>query len=214
MNPTPSEVMARVERAASGEVSALDPIFTAYRERLKRLVTIRLDPRLQSRVDASDVIQEGLIDAWARLPDYLADPTRMPFYLWIRFLVRQRVAEAHRRHFGEGRDAGREISLYRSAMPEVNTAALAAHLLGQITSPSEAAIRAERCIRLQEALNAMDDIDREILVLRHYEQLSNGEAALVLGLDKSAASKRYIRALIRLKEHLRQPDGTTGAGSP
>ncbi|HKI20201.1 MAG TPA: sigma-70 family RNA polymerase sigma factor [Isosphaeraceae bacterium] len=202
--------MARIERAAAGELSALDPIFTAYRDRLIRLVTIRLDPRLQRRVDASDVVQEGLVDAWGRIGEYLADPSRMPFYLWIRFLVRQRVADAHRRHFGAARNAGKEISLYRSDMPEVNTAALVAHLLGHITSPSEAAIRAERSIRLQEALSAMDEIDREILVLRHYEQLSNGDAALVLGLDKSATSKRYIRALLRLKEHLRKPDGTTG----
>ena len=116
---------------------------------------------------------------------------------------RPEALEQHRRHLGaQGRDAGREISLYRGAMPEATTAALAAQLLGRQTSPSQAASRAERKIRLQEALNSMDPIDREVLVLRHFEQLSNGEAAQVLGLDKSAASKRYARALIRLKDIL------------
>ncbi len=206
MEPSPSEIQARVERAAAGDMAALGPLLEACRDRLRRLVTLRLDPRLRGRVDASDVIQEGYLDASDRLRDYLADPGRMPFYLWLRFLVGQRVAEAHRRHFGEGRDAGREVSLYRNAMPQASTAALAAHLLGKLTSPSQAAMRAERRIRLQEALNAMDPVDREILVLRHYEQMSNGEVALVLGLDKSAASKRHIRALIRLKGHLGHPE--------
>ena len=127
----------------------------------------------------------------------------MPFYLWLRFLVGQRILELHRRHLGaQGRDAGREVSLYRGPMPEASSAAIAAQLIGRQTSPSQAAMRAERKLRLQEALNGMDPIDREVLVLRHYEQLTNGEAALVLGLDKSAASKRYARALIRLKDLL------------
>lgn len=214
MSPTPSEVHRRVERAAAGDVPALGPLLEAYRDRLRRLVALRLDPRLAGRVDASDVIQEGYLDATNRLGDYLADARRMPFYLWIRFLVGQRVAEAHRRHFGEGRDAGREVSLYRGAMPDASTAALAAQLLGKLTSPSQAAIRAERRIRLQEALNAMDPIDREILVLRHYEQLTNGEVATVLGLDKSAASKRHIRALMRLREHLGIPEGSDVGRGP
>ena len=136
----------------------------------------------------------------------------MPFFLWLRFLVGQRLAEQHRQHLGaQARDAGREVSLYRGAMPETTTAALAAQLLGRLTSPSQAAIRAERKIRLQEALNSMDPIDREVLALRHFEQLSNGETATVLGLDKSAASKRYARALIRLKEILAAlPGGLDG----
>ena len=213
MEPEPAEVADRIARAAAGELAALDPLFSAYRDRLKRLVELRLDPRLQSRVDASDVIQEGLIDASTRLQTYLDDPGRMPFYLWLRFLIGQRVMEAHRRHFGDGRDVAREISLYRRAMPEASTAALAARLLGQFTSPSEAAIRAERRIRLQEALNAMDPIDREILVLRHYEQLTNGEVAKVLGLDKSTASKRHVRALMRLKEQLDEPELRHGGDS-
>jgi RNA polymerase sigma-70 factor, ECF subfamily len=132
----------------------------------------------------------------------------MPFFLWLRFLAGQRLVDEHRKHLGAaGRDAGREISLYRGALPETSSAALAAHLLGRLSTPSQAAMRAERKIRLQEALDSLDPVDREVLALRHFEELSNTEAAAVLGLDKSAASKRYARALIRLKEILASMPG-------
>src|SRR5262249_8170438 len=120
----------------------------------------------------------------------------------------QRILELHRRHLGaQARDAGREVSLYRGPMPEATSAAIAAQLIGRLTTPSQAAIRAERKLRLQEALNRLDPIDREVLVLPHYQQLTNSEAALVLDLDKSAASKRYARALIRLKNLLAEMPG-------
>jgi RNA polymerase sigma-70 factor (ECF subfamily) len=179
-----------------------------HRARLRKLIALRLDPRLQGRVDPSDVIQEAYLDAARRLPEYAREADRMPFYLWLRFLVGQRILDSHRRHLGaQARDAYREVSLYRGPMPEASSAAIAAQLIGRQTSPSQAAIRAERKLRLQEALNRMDPIDREVLVLRHYEQLTNNEAALVLGLDKSAASKRYARALIRLKDLLAEMPG-------
>jgi RNA polymerase sigma-70 factor (ECF subfamily) len=109
----------------------------------------------------------------------------------------------HRQHLGaKMRDVGQEISLYRGALPQASSASLAAQLLGRLTSPSRAAIRAELQIRVQELLNSMDPIDREILTLRHFEMLSNEETAKVLAITKSAASKRYIRALERLKEML------------
>jgi RNA polymerase sigma-70 factor (ECF subfamily) len=167
------------------------------------LLDLRLDPRLQGRVDPSDVIQEAFIDASRRLTDYAQQSEPIPFYIWLRLLTGQKLMELHRRHLGaQARDVSREVSLHRGPMPESTSAAIAAKLLGRLTTPSQAAIRIERKIRLQEALNCMDPIDREVLVLRHYEQLSNGETALVLGLDKSAASKRYARALIRLKDLL------------
>jgi RNA polymerase sigma-70 factor (ECF subfamily) len=109
------------------------------------------------------------------------------------------------------RDAGREVSLYRGSLPATSSAALAAQLLGRDTRPSEAAVRAERKIRLQEALNSMDPLDREVLTLRHFEQLNNAETAQVLGLRESAASKRYLRALKKLKEILTSlPGGREG----
>jgi RNA polymerase sigma-70 factor (ECF subfamily) len=208
--PSEGEVQRLIERAVQGDQAAWRELSVKYRDRLRRMVSLRMDRRLQGRVDASDVIQEAMADACGRLTDYRQNPT-MPFFLWLRYLTGQRLLEQHRRHLGaQGRDAGREISLYRGAMPETTTAALAAQMLGRHTSPSQAAQRAERKIRLQEALNSLDPIDREILALRHFEQLSNGEAAQVLGLDKSAASKRYARALIRLKDILANMPGGLG----
>ncbi len=214
MSPPPGQVPDLVARVAAGDREAIVELLGRYRARLRRMVALRLDPRLQGRVDASDVIQEGYLDAIKRLEEYIRDPS-VSFYIWLRFLVGQRVAEHHRRYLSRpGRDVGREISIYRGAMPGASTGALAARLLGKLTSPSDAAMRAERKIRLQEALNRMDPLDREILVLRHYEQMSNGDAAAALGLDKSAASKRYTRALDRLKEILAALPGKISGEGP
>jgi RNA polymerase sigma-70 factor (ECF subfamily) len=191
-----------IGRAAQGDQRAWSDILERHRARLRRMIALRLDRRLQGRVDPSDVLQEACLDAARRLPEYLRDPA-MPFYLWLRFLAAQRLQEQHRRHLGAAaRDAGREVSLHRGPLPGATTAALADHLLGRQTSPSQAAVRAERRVRLQEALNSLEPVDREVLALRHFEELSNGEVAQVLGLDKSAASKRYARALVRLKDIL------------
>jgi RNA polymerase sigma-70 factor (ECF subfamily) len=211
MSPPPGQVPDLVARVASGDREAIVALLARYRPRLRRMVALRLDPRLQGRVDASDVIQEGYLDALKRLEEYIRDPS-VPFYIWLRFLVGQRVAENHRRYLSRpGRDVGREVSIYRGAMPGVSSGALAARLLGKLTSPSQAAVRAERKLQLQEALNRMDPIDREILVLRHYEQMSNGDAAAALCLEKAAASKRYTRALERLEEILADlPGGVDG----
>jgi RNA polymerase sigma-70 factor (ECF subfamily) len=209
-DPVEAEVQGLIDRAIQGDQVAWGELLARHRDRLRRMVALRLDRRLQGRVDASDVIQEAMLEASHRLAEYRQNPT-MPFFLWLRYLTGQRLLEQHRRHLGaQGRDAGREISLYRGAMPETTTAALAAQLLGRQTSPSQAAQRAERKIRLQEALNSLDPVDREILALRHFEHLSNGEAAAVLGLDKSAASKRYARALVRLKDILANMPGGLG----
>jgi RNA polymerase sigma-70 factor (ECF subfamily) len=148
------------------------------------------------------VIQDAHIEAMTRLAEYLRQPD-LPFFLWLRLIVGQRLTLLHRRHLGaQARDAGREIGLYHGALPEATRAALAARLLGHLTQPSAAAVRAERKIRIQTALNEMDRLDREVLALRHFEQLSNGEVAQALGLSKSTASKRYVRALERLKKIL------------
>jgi RNA polymerase sigma-70 factor (ECF subfamily) len=182
-----------------------------HRQRLRRMIALRLDQRLQGRIDASDVIQEAYLEASTRLEEYLRQPT-MPFYLWLRFLTGQKLLELHRHHLGaQMRDAGREVSLYRGSLPATSSAALAAQLLGHGTQPSEAAVRAERKIRLQEALNNLDPLDREVLALRHFEQLTTPEVAQILGIKEGAASKRYLRALGRLKEVLNSmPGGMQG----
>jgi RNA polymerase sigma-70 factor (ECF subfamily) len=189
-----------LRRAGGGDQAALAELFAHYREQLRRMVRLRLDRRLSGRIDPSDVLQEAYLDVAKRAPEYAANPT-MPLYLWLRFLTGQRLLAMHRQHLGtQMRDAGQEVSLYRGALPEATSASLAAHLLGRLTSPTQAAMRAEMQIRLQEALNSMDSIDREILTLRHFEELNNSDVADVLGLQKAAASNRYIRALKRLKD--------------
>jgi RNA polymerase sigma-70 factor, ECF subfamily len=191
-----------VKRATQGDQLALAEVFDRYRDRLRQMVRLRMDRRLQGRLDPSDVLQEAYLDFARRLPDYARDPA-MPFYLWLRFLTGQRMIDLHRQHLGaQMRDAGQEVSLYRGALPQASSVSLAAQLLGRLTSASRAAIRAETQIRIQEALNSMDALDREILALRHFEQLSNDETAAVLGIKKTTASNRYIRALKRLKEIL------------
>jgi RNA polymerase sigma-70 factor (ECF subfamily) len=197
-----SEIDDLLSRLAAGDQQAVASLFELYRDRLKRMVKLRLDRRLQGRVDPSDVLQEAYLDVMTRAGEYRAG-TSMPFFLWLRFLTAQRLVAIHRMHLGaKMRDADQEVSLYRGAWPQASSVSLAAQLLGRLTSPTQAALRAEIQIRLQEALNSMDPIDREILVLRHFEELSNGETAAVLGIQKAAASNRYVRALRRLKEIL------------
>lgn len=188
-----------VRRATLGEEAALAELFARNRGRLRQMIRLRLDRRLQGRVDPSDVLQDAYVDLAAKLPEYAGRPA-VPFFLWLRLVVGERLLRVHRHHLGAAmRDAGREISLHRGALPEASSASLAAQLLGQMTSASRAALRAEMQVQLQEALNGMDPIDREVIALRHFEELSNDETAAVLGLSKAAASKRYVRAMLRLK---------------
>jgi len=191
-----------VDRARGGDDSAAGEALVRHRARLRRMVEARLDHRIRGRVDPSDVLQDGFVDAVAKLPAYLADP-KIPLFFWLRLVVGERLAKVHRDHLGaQVRNAGREVSLYRGPMPTASSAALAAHLLGKATSPTQAAVRAERLVRLQEALNTLDPLDREILSLRHFEELTHAEAARVLEIGEAAAAKRYIRALKRLKDVL------------
>jgi RNA polymerase sigma-70 factor (ECF subfamily) len=194
-----AELLARAEQ---GDREAVEELFSQHRDRLIRMVQVRLDRRLKGRVDASDVIQEAAVEAYNRLQAYL-EKRDMPFFLWLRFLTGQKLLQLHRHHLGvQARDARREVYIDRQPMPEASSVMLAQQLVGSITSPSMAANRMERKARLERALNDMSSADREILCLRHFEQLTNGEAARELGLDDSAASKRYMRALKRLKQNL------------
>jgi RNA polymerase sigma-70 factor (ECF subfamily) len=163
------------------------------------MIRLRLDPRVRARINPSDVIQEAYIEVSQKLAEYLREP-KLPFYLWLRLLTGQKLALAHRQHLGvQARAAGREISLHQGAYPAASSAALAAGLIGKLTTPSQAAVKAELRIRIQDALNTMDAIDREVLTLRHFEQLSNSETAQVLGIKETAACNRYFRALERLR---------------
>lgn len=201
-----SEVL---RRAAAGDAAALAAAFSRHRPRLRRMLQLRLDRRLQGRVDPSDVLQETYLEVARGLADYLKAP-QAPFYLWVRFLTARKLLALHRHHLGvQARDAAREVSLHRGALPQASSVSLAEQLLGRYSSPSQAAIRAELRLRVQEALNGMDPIDREVLALRQFEDLSNAETAQVLGIGEVAASHRFVRALRRLRAIL-----TGGADAP
>jgi RNA polymerase sigma-70 factor (ECF subfamily) len=209
-----SETRRRLERAAAGEGDAWQALVAPHHDRLRRMVALRLDPRLQGRVDPSDVLQESYLEAVRQLADYLRNPV-LPFFLWLRQLAGHRLYKLHRHHLGARmRDAGREVSLYRGALPGASSAALAARLLGREDRPSEAAARAELKLRLEESLNRMDPLDREVLTLRHFEQLTSAEVAHELNISEAAAGKRYLRALVRLKEILSATPGGPGGWQP
>ncbi|MDG3004241.1 sigma-70 family RNA polymerase sigma factor [Paludisphaera mucosa] len=196
-----------IVRLRGGDRGALAELFDRHRDRLRRMVELRLDPRLRARLDPSDVVQEAFLDVDRDLDAYLAEPV-LPPLLWLRLHVGRRLTTLHRQHLGTRmRDARLEISLYQGALPEASSAALASMLLGRQTSPTQAALRAERLLRVQEALNGLDPIDREVLALRHFEQLGRAETAQVLGITLAAAAKRYFRALQRLKDALATPPG-------
>jgi RNA polymerase sigma-70 factor, ECF subfamily len=205
VKPIPEEIAENDERlqlAAQGDPSSWEALVEESRPRLRRMVAFRLDHRLLGRVDPSDVLQDAYLTAWQDLGGYLRGPT-MPFFLWLRGIAGNKLRELHRHHLGtQMRDPRREVSICDGALPETTTAALATHLLADLTRASEQAIKVEVNLRLQEALNCMDPIDRQVLALRHFEQLSPAETAAVLGIKEKAAGMRYVRALRRLKEIL------------
>jgi RNA polymerase sigma-70 factor (ECF subfamily) len=214
MTVNSSETERVLDQAAHGDTRALGTLLARHESRLRRMIALRLDRRLQGRIDPSDVIQEAYLEASARLAGYLRNPS-MPFFLWLRYLAGQKLVTLHRYHLGvQMRSAGQQVALYHGSMPEASSVALAAQLLGREAGPSEAAIREEMRMRVQEALDSMDAVDREVLALRHFEQLSRAEIGAVLGVSEAAAGKRYIRALERLKQVLsRSPGGLEGLGA-
>jgi len=208
----PPEIQDLLKRLAIGDQDALAQLFTRHRDQLGRMIALRLDHRLASRLAPSDILQEAYIDALKRVDHYLAKPD-MPFYGWLRLIVGQRLVDAHRQHLGaKRRAASQEISIH-GGIPGATSMSLAAQLVGGLTSPSQAAQRNETYSRLEEALARMDPVDREVLALRHFEELGNNEVAEILGIQKAAASKRYVRALARLKEVLLSMPGVSGGST-
>lgn len=191
-----------LRQARAGNSASLGRLLDQHRDRLRKLVLLRMDPMLRGRIDASDVIQETQMEAARRLGEYLRDPA-VPFFVWLRFLCTQRLAMLRRFHLtAQGRTVARERSIFGKGRTGASSAALAARLLGRLTQPSAAALRAELKRRLHAALAALEPLDREILTLRHLEQLSAAEAAATLGIREEAAKKRHVRALLRLKKSL------------
>ncbi len=202
---------ALLDRLRTGDDQALGELFMLYRERLWRMLYVRLDRRLASRVSPDDVLQEAFLDVAGRIGEYATSPA-VPFYVWLRFLTIQRMQMIQRTHLGaQMRDVSREAGLPDERTPFASAESMVGQLISRMTSPSQAAIRHEMQQRLRAALDEMDPLDREVLALRHFEDLGNNEVAEVLAITKDAASKRYMRALKRLKEIYTEP-GETGAG--
>ncbi len=206
-NEDPSDGTDLLHRAAGGDQDALRALIARHHVSLKRMVRLRLSRRLSGRVDDSDVLQEAYIEVARRLGEYVRQPS-LPFFVWLRHLTSLKLAEMHRRHLGtQFRDAAREVTLHRGGPPMADSVSLAAQLLGKLTTPSEAVTKAETRLLVQEALDGMDPIDREVLALKHFEQLSTAQIAAVLGLSKAGAGSRYLRAIKRLREILAQSPG-------
>lgn len=195
-----------VNRLKKGDTGGLADAFDFHRNRLQRMLMFRMDPRLRGRVDEDDILQEAFMNAEKRLQHYL-NQRSMSLFVWIRLITEQTLIDVHRRHLGtKMRSAGREKSP-GGGLRNSSSQTLSQQFLAGLTSPSQAAIREETAHQLHEALEQMSEIDREVLALRHFEELTNSEVAEILEITPKAASIRYVRALTRLKGVLAQLPG-------
>ena len=202
MTNTMENAVQLLRLATCGNSAALGELLEQYSSQLTRIVKIRMDRRLQSRVDATDVIQEAFMEAINRFPEFVSQD-KLPFFLWLRLITLQKLMQTHRFHLStQARNANREISIYQASILQATSAVLAAQLLGNFTSPTQAASRKEEKLKLENALNDMDEINREVLVLRHFEKLSVVETAKLLDLSESGVRKRYLKSLSIIKTKL------------
>ncbi|HEV2970051.1 MAG TPA: sigma-70 family RNA polymerase sigma factor [Pirellulales bacterium] len=205
MWPQSHETQKLLSDARAGDAEAVNRLLERHRAALRRMIDLRMDHLVQRRVDASDIVQDVLIEAHRRLQDYLEDPV-MPFHLWLRHMARDRLIDAHRRHrVAARRSVDREQPLVAAAFLDRSTLDLAGELKDPELTPAAAATWHELQIRFQQAIDTMDEQDREVVLLRHFEHLSNGDVAEVLGLSEPAAGMRYLRAMRRLRVKLQAP---------
>ncbi len=179
--------------------SALAERFEAYREPLERMIEFRMDQRLRGRIDPLDVLQETWLDASRRLHEWIEKPS-VSLFVWFRQLAYQALIDLHRKHFGQKRDPRMEIHLLPQRSNDATSECILAALYGPSTSPSQAVSKMEEFERLRLVLASMEETDREVLALRHFEQLSNLQVAETLGISPTAASNRYVRAMMRLSQ--------------
>jgi RNA polymerase sigma-70 factor (ECF subfamily) len=195
MTAEPPDTQYFLDRARGGEPAALAALFDRHRERVRQAVALRLDRRLAARVGISDVVQDTYLEATRRFPGYLRQPA-LPFGLWLLWLARERVLALHRRHlYADKRAVGREAL----PLPTDSSAQLVRGLLGREPSPSQAVLAAEVAEKLRQALDRLEEEERDLILWRHFEQLKNQEIARLLGITEAAAAKRYVRAAERLR---------------
>jgi len=200
-----------LDQVRGGDTDAVNRLLERHRTAIRRMIDHRMDRVIERRVDASDIVQDVMLEANRRLGDYLANPT-MPFQLWLRHMARDRLIDAHRRHrVAASRSLDREVSL--AAPPDNDHSATdgVARLADRELTPAAAATWHELERRFAAAVELLDEGDRQIVLLRHFEHLSTGEAADLLGLSKPAAGMRYLRAMRRLRILLDDGDDATGS---
>ena len=197
-----------VKQAAEGDQSAVNDLMDRHRQALRKLIHFRLDRKIANRIDASDVVQDVLLEASSRLKEYVTGPN-MPFHLWIRQLAKDRMIDLHRRHHAQKRSVDKEQPLQSPAFGDRSSLDLAAQLRDDELTPAAATIRKELEERFLQALDQLDEGDREVIVMRHIEQLGNNETAQALQLSPAAAGMRYLRAIRRLKSVLTEPTSQT-----
>jgi RNA polymerase sigma-70 factor, ECF subfamily len=202
MWPNSHDTQQLIDQARAGDEEAVDRLLARHRAAVRKLVQLRMDPQLARRVDASDIAQDVLVEAHRRLKRYLKDP-QLPFHLWLRQMAKDRLIDAHRRHrVAARRSLDREQPLDVHLPRDASTRNIALEICdGQLTPAAEATWRELRR-RFEEACRALEPQDQEIVVMRHFEQLSNSEVATALGLSPQAASMRYLRAMRRLRDLL------------
>jgi RNA polymerase sigma-70 factor (ECF subfamily) len=202
----PDDLDPMLHRARGGDRAAFEELFRRYSDELRQAIGLRLDRRLQARLDVSDVLQDTYLEAVRRLPAYLQGP-EVSFGLWLRWLARDRLLVLHRHHLGtDMRSVRRELPL----LPADSSAQFLRGLGGAGPSPSQVIGAVEVAEQLRRALEQLDDDEREVILMRHFEHLANRDIAWLLGLSESAAHKRYARALLRLRGIL-QNLGLSGA---
>jgi RNA polymerase sigma-70 factor, ECF subfamily len=202
MWPQPADTQELLDHARGGDAQAVEQLLARHREPVRRMIDLRLDPAIVQRLDASDVVQDVLLEASKRLKDYLKNPA-MPFHLWIRHIAKDHIIDAHRRHHqAQKRGVNREQPLHRPGWVDQSSMELAGQLMDHEKTPASAAIQEELQRRLHAAVEQLDDDDREVILMRHFEQLANQEVAAALGLTEAAASMRYLRAMRRLRDLL------------
>lgn len=208
MWPEGEQTQDLLKSVAGGDASAVNRLMDRHREAVRRMIQMRLDHAVARRVDASDVVQDVMLEASQRLSDYLQNPG-MPFHLWLRQLAKDRIIDMHRRHRGaKRRSVDREQNLSGLGQDEQSAADLAALLRDAELTPAAAALRKEMEERFMVALDQLEENDREIIVMRHFEHLGNSDVAEALGLSPPAAGMRYLRAIRRLKEILGGEDNS------
>lgn len=208
MWPEGEQTQELLKGVTDGDSQAVNRLMDRHREAVRRMIQMRLDQAVARRVDASDVVQDVLMEASQRLKDYLANPV-MPFHLWLRQLAKDRIIDMHRRHrAAQRRSVDREQNMSGLGNDEQSAADLAALLKDAELTPAAAALRREMEQRFLVALDQLEENDREIVVMRHFEHLGNSEVAEALGLSPPAAGMRYLRAIRRLRELLGSDDAS------